>query len=505
MSAATTRPSKNTSNVETHKEIKEIYPPHEVLGRRAPRNVWRHSLRDAGRVLALVFADIAVYLGVRNVLHGVRDGVLGDAVATLVLRFFPPGFLGGTQFVVALILGMLIVGGYGAGDRRRDPVRVFSGVGLAGLLALYGSAWLIPIATVALQYSASVLVMSVALVVARAGVDFAVRKLRPQLGGAKGVVVSSGNVDWVNLSRLFSGSGELSLVRSVSLDNGATCVGDNALLELGAIIEHSNADTVLLWGNLSDAQYRVAVDAALAAGCRLLAAPRVQTDLSVEPRSVCLEGLRFMELSAPGLQAWQRAVKRAIDIIGSSLGLLVLSPLLAAVAVWVKLDSSGSVVFAQERLGRHGRRFRCYKFRSMLQNAEEVLRSDPALHQLYLDSDYKLPEDRDPRLTNSGRFLRKTSLDELPQLVNVLLGQMSLIGPRPIVPNEIEHYEQGAPLFLSLRPGITGAWAANGRSKIGYPDRAHMELEYVRNWSLFSDLAILVKTVPAVIRSRGAH
>jgi lipopolysaccharide/colanic/teichoic acid biosynthesis glycosyltransferase len=277
------------------------------------------------------------------------------------------------------------------------------------------------------------------------------------------------------------------------------------VLELGEIIDKCKADTVLLWGNLTDKQFGLAVDAALAAGCRLLAPPRSYMSTSLEPSGVCLEGVRLVQLNTPGLQAWQQAAKRAIDIAGSLGGLLLLSPIIGLIALWVKLDSPGSVIFAQERLGRHGRRFRCYKFRSMKQNAEQLLISDPEMHDLYVASDFKLPEEKDPRLTRSGRFLRKTSLDELPQLVNVLLGQMSLIGPRPIVPKEIEHYEQGAPLFLSLRPGMTGAWAVNGRSQVSYPHRAHLELEYVRKWSLLKDVSILARTLPAVFLKRGAH
>jgi lipopolysaccharide/colanic/teichoic acid biosynthesis glycosyltransferase len=141
----------------------------------------------------------------------------------------------------------------------------------------------------------------------------------------------------------------------------------------------------------------------------------------------------------------------------------------------------------------------------MKHDAEDLLRSNPDLHAMYVRNHYKIPEEKDPRITRSGRFLRRTSLDELPQLVNVLLGHMSLVGPRPIVPREIEHYGGGAPLFLSLKPGMTGAWAVSGRAHVGYPDRANMELAYIRGWSLLRDLLILIRTVPTVFSGRGAH
>jgi lipopolysaccharide/colanic/teichoic acid biosynthesis glycosyltransferase len=141
----------------------------------------------------------------------------------------------------------------------------------------------------------------------------------------------------------------------------------------------------------------------------------------------------------------------------------------------------------------------------MYPDAEERLKADPELYRLYVENDYKLPEDVDTRITRIGRFLRRTSLDELPQLWNVLRGDMSLVGPRPIVPDEIRHYNGEAPLLLTLKPGITGAWQVNGRSALQYPERATVELEYVERWSLMSDLAILARTIPAVLARRGAH
>jgi exopolysaccharide production protein ExoY len=141
----------------------------------------------------------------------------------------------------------------------------------------------------------------------------------------------------------------------------------------------------------------------------------------------------------------------------------------------------------------------------MRPDAEALLHADPELYTRYVGNDFKLPVDEDSRVTRSGRFLRRTSLDELPQLVNVLLGDMSLVGPRPIVPDEIHHYGAGAPLFLSLKPGMTGAWAVNGRSTVGYPHRAHMELEYIRSWTIYSDLRILLHTLPVVVHGHGAR
>jgi lipopolysaccharide/colanic/teichoic acid biosynthesis glycosyltransferase len=219
---------------------------------------------------------------------------------------------------------------------------------------------------------------------------------------------------------------------------------------------------------------------------------------------VWLEGRYLVELTTPALQAWQLGVKRLMDLVGALLALALLSPLLVGIAVAIRLDSPGPILFSQMRLGAHGRRFRCYKFRSMRRDAEALLR-DPALYDEYVRNHFKMPEDRDPRITRVGRWLRRTSLDELPQLVNVLWGDMSLVGPRPIVPAEIRHFGAGASLLLSLKPGMTGAWAVSGRSQVGYPDRALLELAYIRTWSIVRDVGILLRTVPTVLRRRGAH
>lgn len=216
-------------------------------------------------------------------------------------------------------------------------------------------------------------------------------------------------------------------------------------------------------------------------------------------------GQPVMELTRPTLRGRQLFLKRGLDLTCAGLGLVLLSPLLLFIAAAVWLESPGAIIFGHRRLGKNGAVFQCLKFRSMRLDAEEVLRSDPDLYAEYVRNNYKLPEHRDPRLTRIGRILRRSSLDELPQLFNVIKGEMSLVGPRPIVPEELDEYGHGAPVFLSLKPGMTGAWQVNGRSKVGYPHRADIELEYVRKWSIALDLTILVKTVPAVVGRWGAH
>jgi exopolysaccharide production protein ExoY len=213
-----------------------------------------------------------------------------------------------------------------------------------------------------------------------------------------------------------------------------------------------------------------------------------------------------LSVSKGELSQVQAAVKRATDFVLSALLLIVLSPLMGLLALAVKLTSAGPVLFRQKRLGFEGRPFTLLKLRTMRVDAEQMLRDTPALYEKYLQNNFKLPNGEDPRLTPIGKFLRATSLDELPQLLNVLIGEMSLVGPRPIVPNEAVEYGDSAMLFMSAKPGMTGHWQVSGRSEIAeYRQRVELDLEYIRDQSLGKDLEILLRTVPAVLRRKGAN
>jgi lipopolysaccharide/colanic/teichoic acid biosynthesis glycosyltransferase len=196
--------------------------------------------------------------------------------------------------------------------------------------------------------------------------------------------------------------------------------------------------------------------------------------------------------------------KRALDIFVSSVAILLASPIMAAIAIAVMLESRGPVLFGHVRLSKRGKLFRCYKFRTMRDGAQTELNLNPELKRRYVENDYKIPLEEDPRVTRVGQFLRKSSLDELPQLFNVLAGSMSLVGPRPIVPEELEWYAGSEKLFLSVRPGITGIWQILGRSRIAYPNRVGVELDGIRQRSFWSDFKVLLKSIPAVIMARGS-
>lgn len=199
-------------------------------------------------------------------------------------------------------------------------------------------------------------------------------------------------------------------------------------------------------------------------------------------------------------------VKRNIDIVGAGVALILLSPLFLVVGLIIKGTSPGPIFFRQKRIGSGGQTFEIIKFRSMRPDAEALLRQDQVLWDMYVSNNYKLPEGKDPRITPIGRWLRRTSLDELPQLWNVLVGDMSLVGPRPLVREEIEEwYGESAGELLSVRPGMTGLWQVAGRSGLDYPERAVLEISYVRRRSIWLDVVILFRTVLVVAIGKGAH
>jgi exopolysaccharide biosynthesis polyprenyl glycosylphosphotransferase len=199
---------------------------------------------------------------------------------------------------------------------------------------------------------------------------------------------------------------------------------------------------------------------------------------------------------------WRAHAKRSFDVVVSAVALVMASPVLLVAALAVKLDSPGPVLFRQHRVGRDGRIFEVLKLRTMHVDAEERLAE--LLHLNEADGPlFKLRHD--PRVTRVGRVLRTTSVDELPQLVNVLRGDMSLVGPRPALPREVAAWAPELHQRLRVLPGITGAWQVSGRSDASFDEYARLDLSYVDNWSLLTDLSILVRTVPAVLRSKGAR
>lgn len=201
-------------------------------------------------------------------------------------------------------------------------------------------------------------------------------------------------------------------------------------------------------------------------------------------------------------------LKRFIDIMIALIGIvLALVPSVIVIFVIYKLKGySGSIFFTQERFGLNGKTFKIIKFRSMVPNAEAILRADEKLYKKYVENSYKLSPEEDPRLTSIGAFIRRTSIDEFPQFINILKGDMSFIGPRPILADELSEYSDAEQKeLLSVKPGATGWWQVSGRSEVYYPERCQLELYYARNISLTLDVKIMLLTIKKVVSRQGAH
>ena len=246
---------------------------------------------------------------------------------------------------------------------------------------------------------------------------------------------------------------------------------------------------------------------------RLLQDQRVQVDivprmfevLGASAEFHAIEGIPLIGLAPPHLSNSSRLLKRCFDVMGATFGLIVLSPVFLAAAIAIKVDTRGPVFFRQVRMGEDERTFRIFKFRTMVVDAE-TRKADVAHLNMHREDDprmFKVPED--PRVTRVGGFLRRSRIDELPQLINVLRGEMSLVGPRPLILDEDRYVERWARRRLSLRPGITGLWQVLGASDIPFEEMTKLDYLYVTNWSLGEDVRLILRTIPSLARGRAAY
>jgi exopolysaccharide biosynthesis polyprenyl glycosylphosphotransferase len=290
------------------------------------------------------------------------------------------------------------------------------------------------------------------------------------------------------------------LPKGHELPDGHSVIGSTQ--ELKALIEARNASLVLIAATAFDTArlnrlfwelQDIDVDLQITSGTIDLLASRMIVQ--------SVAGVPLLYVRRTGMDKVQRTIKRSLDVAGSLAGLILLSPFLVAIALWVKRDTEGDAFFKQPRVGRDGRVFECWKFRTMVKDAEakraelEPLSEGPGLL-------FKLKED--PRITRVGKVLRRYSVDELPQLWNVLKGEMSLVGPRPALPSEVEQYDEWVRNRLKVKPGMTGLWQVSGRTETSFSDYVRYDLFYIQNWSLSLDLWILWRTLRAVFSAEGA-
>lgn len=470
---------------------------HTLRSRRGhlSRRLWRTRLAHSLRISTLLAGDF---------------GASAVAVSMLGMVGAGTAFLDGTPMVplVALFLigGQAVHGTYGPGIARRHRRRIVRGV-IMGTAALLGIGVLYPVFTQPWwAYPVIGAVGAASFALWRLVFDIGIRAARKRGVGLRRVLIVADDTDAKRIRDHFARAevGSILLTGHVTPEEiEAAALG--GLDRIGTHIERYDVQTVILSARLPADRFRDVVRECLCHGAAVNVVPGSLTALCCRPSGRRILGWPELELEPPVLLLAQMIIKRVVDVMGALVGLILLAPVFALVALAIRLESPGPIFFRQDRPGLGGKSFPLIKFRTMRVDAEEVLEKDPELQAKFLSNDCKIPEGEDPRITRVGRFLRTTSLDELPQLINVLRGEMSLVGPRPIVGPELQHYGTEASTFLAVRPGMTGHWQISGRSEVGYPERAELDLGYIKRWSLLLDLRILLATIPHVLTRRGAH
>lgn len=278
------------------------------------------------------------------------------------------------------------------------------------------------------------------------------------------------------------------------------CLG--TLAECPDLVARYDIDDVMITLDQHRAGLLNLIPAIQRQGVKIWFIPKLLDILTVHTAIENLRGIPLVAVREPPISGLNAIIKRVFDLCGAIVLLVLCSPLMAVIALVIKLDSVGPVFFTQGRAGRYGRRFRMWKFRTMVADAEQRLPQLVDIDTLEQPV-FKLKDD--PRVTRIGRWLRRTSLDELPQLINVLRGEMSLVGPRPEQVDLVEHYDAWQAQRLLVKPGVTGSMQVSGRGDLPLEERVKLELAYIENYSLWEDIKLLLKTIPAIVSGKGAY
>lgn len=459
------------------------------------RRMWKGRIRNVARVVVLVAGDLAVTAAVSLV---VLSSLLGHSYADW--RLWAP------RILLLGIFGQASARTYSVGRRNAGLSRVTFGAVLSGsalwmLDYLYGSMRAATPGHVFLTLG-----LMAGLSAWRLLVSLSLRTAYARGIGCRRVLIIASHEQAEDVIGRFKSAREpqTKILGYIEADGSNSPHAIGSIDDISQILEQHNVDAVVISAHLGDSVFRRVVHTCFVHAVGVTVVPSTLTEIPSRVSSRDLLGLPMLELEPPTLHMFQVHVKRAIDILAGGIVLLIVSPLMLLVAAAIRLESRGPIFFRQMRPGLGGKVFPMMKFRTMRPDAEAVLMADPVLYQRYLDNDCKLPADEDPRISRLGRFLRASSIDELPQLFNVLFGDMSLIGPRPTVGPELRHYGEWKSIVLGVRPGMTGWWQVAGRSNVAYPERAHLDIYYVKQWSLALDFKILFMTLPAVFRRSGA-
>ncbi len=472
----------------------DLRPQRDVVNRR----VWRERVRRVFRISTLLAGEALVC-----------------AVALMATLLLASGFerAGEAWFALLPMVFLLGIGSqaavrtYGPASERRSYAR--SGLGAAasvaclGLLSLFYPDFRLTLR----EYSLLAILMGGGYAAVRIGVEQLIRAIyRREMGRRPTIIIGDHEAALsIRVHLIVSDDRQARVVGHLAPDASKDPTALGGLDALRDLIEEHDIRSVIVSAHLDADRFREVVRCCLLHGASVSVVPAELRSIPCKFTSHQIAGWPLIELEMPRLHLLQVVLKRVVDIVVSAVAIVLLVPVGLAITLAIRYESPGPAIFRQKRLGLGGQPFRMWKYRSMAVNAEEILKADPFMYRRYVENDFKLPPDEDPRVTGIGRFLRHTSLDELPQLFNVLLGDMSLVGPRPVVPDEIGHYGEDARVFLAVKPGLTGLWQVNGRSDVAYPERAQLDIDYITNWSVGKDIAILAGTASSVLRRRGAY
>lgn len=474
-----------------------------ALRDRRPHAVRRHTGRVATRFAVLVTGDVLAIFIARAIAIWLATETIKGAQAF----GGSPLLDGGRRFFFLTILTLAAVFATGGHSRHRalnQPIRLFVAAGGAVLLIYAGGIARGFLPDLVLQIVATAGAVWLSLVLTRQLSEWFLRDVWPAHRGAAGAILVGAPAVGRRFERAVAApGGDYHVVGYVSTDE----VNDSELLgtieNLPALIAEHDAEAVVVCADLPATRINNLIEQCLHAGCQILFPARAVRVYGLRPILVWHHDQPFFELGSPVLRARALISKRIVDVLVSAVLLLVLAPVLALIAVAIRLDSSGSPFFFQERAGLGGRRFRMIKFRTMRDGADVEKQQLAHLNETGDTRLFKIRDD--PRTTSLGRFLRRWSLDELPQLANVFIGEMSLIGPRPFFEADFSDYEDHHFRRLDAKPGITGLWQVSGRSEVlDFEDVIFLDRQYIEQWSFWLDVSILFRTIPAVLRRTGA-
>ena len=469
------------------------------------RRFWREVSYGVIIVAADVLTMAAVFTLFAMLPFERAEPLLGNKGIEFLTGLIPVSPTALTRRLTSLVFCLVATRCYSYTERQAIPWRIFIALLLGLALPRWAEVWgpglMWRWVAVGVVLGAAWLALSVQ----RRGLSRALSPIDPRRLDASRTLVVGPAAEVERLRRDRSAGSESRVMPAVyELPERWGEPGGDGMPQLYDRIADSNADALVLVGAISDVALQSVMIAASSAGARVYATRREAFRKLDEPSFVLRRAEPLMLLSRPALVGSQLVVKRMIDLTGAVFTLVVLSPVLALVSALVRFTSPGPVLFRQVRVGLGGDPFVCLKFRTMVADAE-LRQAEVAGDNIHEGGHriFKLPND--PRLTSVGKFLRRSSLDELPQLWNVLRGEMSLVGPRPALPSEVLRYEPHHFVRFEVLPGITGPWQVGGRNAIrDFEQVVRLEADYVRGWTLWRDVVILLRTVPAVISMKGA-